>query len=206
MSGLDGHSSGTTVASRLARPTRTTTRKPVCRPPDGADRSSLLGLAPGGVYRAVPVAGDAVRSCRTLSPLPAAQRRAVCFLWHFPWGRPRRVLPGTVFPWSPDFPPAPRRWRPSGCLTTPQPMARPAPGQRTAPGSRRTLPALPTSVHARALELGTACKRALCRTGGMVWGRGSRECHEPRRRPSAGPVTRASCPSIPPIPPPAARP
>ena len=26
-------------------------------------------------------------------------------LWHFPWGRPRRALPGTVFPWSPDFPP-----------------------------------------------------------------------------------------------------
>jgi len=33
--------------------------------------------------------------------------RAVCFLWHCPWGRPRRVLPGTVFPWSPDFPPPP---------------------------------------------------------------------------------------------------
>ncbi len=31
--------------------------------------------------------------------------RAVCFLWHFPWGRPRRPLAGTVFPWSPDFPP-----------------------------------------------------------------------------------------------------
>lgn len=30
----------------------------------------LLGLAPGGVCRAVPVAGAAVRSCRTLSPLP----------------------------------------------------------------------------------------------------------------------------------------
>ena len=30
---------------------------------------------------------------------------AVCSLWHFPWGRPRRALPGTVFPWSPDFPP-----------------------------------------------------------------------------------------------------
>ena len=29
---------------------------------------------------------------------------AVCFLWHFPWGRPRRLLAGTVFPWSPDFP------------------------------------------------------------------------------------------------------
>src|SRR5690606_30238150 len=29
---------------------------------------------------------------------------AVCFLWHFPWGRPRRPLTGIVFPWSPDFP------------------------------------------------------------------------------------------------------
>ncbi len=35
---------------------------------------------------------------------PTAQR-AVCFLWHCPWGRPRRPLAGTVFPWSPDFPP-----------------------------------------------------------------------------------------------------
>ena len=46
---------------------------------------SLLGLAPGGVYRAVAVAGDAVRSYRTLSPLPAD---------HSP-GR-RSVLCGTV--------------------------------------------------------------------------------------------------------------
>jgi hypothetical protein len=30
--------------------------------------------------------------------------RAVCFLWHSPWGRPRRPLAGTAFPWSPDFP------------------------------------------------------------------------------------------------------
>ncbi len=34
---------------------------------------------------------------------------AVCSLWHFPWGRPRRALPGTVFPWSPDFPRTRRR-------------------------------------------------------------------------------------------------
>jgi len=52
-------------------------------------RPLLLRLAPGGVYHASPVAGGAVRSCRTLSPLPAgpprkAQGRAVCFLWHFP--------------------------------------------------------------------------------------------------------------------------
>ncbi|TCS28470.1 hypothetical protein EDC31_10858 [Acidomonas methanolica] len=35
-------------------------------------------------------------------------RRAVCFLWHFPWGRPRRSLTGIVLPWSPDFPPSRR--------------------------------------------------------------------------------------------------
>src|SRR5579859_2628014 len=68
----------------------------------------LLGLAPGGVYHAASVAGRAVRSYRTLSPLPFAalnRRKAVCSLWHFPWGRPRRTLSGTIFPWSPDFPP-----------------------------------------------------------------------------------------------------
>ena len=46
----------------------------------------LLGLAPSGVYHAAVVAAGAVRSYRTLSPLPAGARRgpAVCFLWHFP--------------------------------------------------------------------------------------------------------------------------
>ena len=83
-----------------------------CRPP-------LFGLAPGGVYPATRVAAGAVRSCRTLSPLPGrleGRGRAVSFLWHFPWGRPRRPLAGTVFPWSPDFPPAlpPATVRPSG--------------------------------------------------------------------------------------------
>jgi len=33
---------------------------------------SLFGLAPGGVCPARSVAGPAVRSCRTVSPLPAA--------------------------------------------------------------------------------------------------------------------------------------
>src|SRR5262249_43377919 len=41
--------------------------------------------------------------------------------WHFPWGCPRRALPGTVFPWSPDFPPAaqapPAAIRPAGAGT-----------------------------------------------------------------------------------------
>jgi hypothetical protein len=37
---------------------------------------SLFGLAPGGVYRAADVAADAVRSYRTISPLP--QRTQTC--------------------------------------------------------------------------------------------------------------------------------
>ena len=69
--------------------------------------SPLFGLAPGVVCPATAVTGGAVRFYRTLSPLPALPEstQAVFFLWHFPWGHPRRVLPGTVFPWSPDFPP-----------------------------------------------------------------------------------------------------
>ncbi len=78
------------------------------REPNLQGMPPLLDLAPGGVCRAVPVAGDAVRSCRTLSPLPP-DPAAVCSLWHFPWGRPRRALPGAMFPWSPDFPPRPGR-------------------------------------------------------------------------------------------------
>ena len=81
----DGHSSGTRLAARLTRPTRTTERECSCALPA---LPSLFGLAPGGVYRAAPVARGAVRSCRPVSPLPAgclaALARAVCFLWHFP--------------------------------------------------------------------------------------------------------------------------
>jgi len=69
---MDGHSSGTPVAERLTQPTRATARKPACRSPveDRPDVSPLFGFAPGGVYHAVSVASDAVRSYRTLSPLP----------------------------------------------------------------------------------------------------------------------------------------
>ncbi len=41
----------------------------------------LFGLAPSGVYPAMPVASHAVRSYRTISTLPL---QAVYFLWHFP--------------------------------------------------------------------------------------------------------------------------
>jgi hypothetical protein len=64
---------------------------------------SLFDFAPGGVYRAIAVASNAVRFYRTLSPL-LHRNEAVCFLWHFPLSHLSRALPGTVPRWSPDFP------------------------------------------------------------------------------------------------------
>ena len=56
----------------------------------------LLGLAPGGVFPAAAVAGGAVRSYRTISPLPPAARHAgagsaVCFCGTFPGVAPPGV-------------------------------------------------------------------------------------------------------------------
>jgi hypothetical protein len=51
----------------------------------------------------------------SLNGLAAGGDPAVCFLWRFPWGRPRRTLSGAVSVWSPDFPPPSKR-RPSGRL------------------------------------------------------------------------------------------
>ena len=116
----DGHSSGTPVARRFEQPTRTAgfghrswNTAAACATPGSTP--SLFGFAPGGVCRAACVAASAVRSYRTVSPLPRSapypgrgrdkDSVAVCFLWHFPWGHPRRTLSGTACPWSPDFPP-----------------------------------------------------------------------------------------------------
>jgi hypothetical protein len=68
---------------------------------------SLFGLAPGGVCPATDVTVGAVRSYRTISPLPRRSEHAaaVYFLWHCPWVRTRRMLSGTACPRSPDFPP-----------------------------------------------------------------------------------------------------
>src|SRR5579883_3494613 len=84
---------------------------PACRP--------YLVLLPVGF--AVPLALPLARWALTppFHPYLLANQPAVCSLWHFPWGRPRRPLTGTVFPWSPDFPhPAvAREAQPSGRLT-----------------------------------------------------------------------------------------
>ena len=60
----------------------------------GHAKGFLFGLAPGGVYNAVPVTRDAVRSYRTISPLPAG-KQAVYFLLHWPSAHAAQVLPGT---------------------------------------------------------------------------------------------------------------
>ena len=69
---MGDHSSGTTFARRLKQPTRMTGG-------NGAHKPSLFGFAPGGVYHAATVTGLAVRSYRTLSPLPVENgRSALC--------------------------------------------------------------------------------------------------------------------------------
>jgi hypothetical protein len=130
--GRDDHSSGTHLTMRLTRPTRTAGRErprnyhgilnrditaaPIrscsrwglpCRPCCQA-RGALLP------HRFALARGTGLLARTDLA-------RAVCFLWHCPWGRPRRPLAGTVFPWSPDFPPPtglPHRQRSSSCLAS----------------------------------------------------------------------------------------
>ena|SRR6185312_5624952 len=99
---LGDHSSGPPLAGRFSRPTRTA--QAYDSPALIAEGSrSLFGLAPGGACHAVPVTSDAVGSYPTLSPFPL-RREEVCFLWRYPWGRPRRALPAAMSSWSPDFP------------------------------------------------------------------------------------------------------
>jgi hypothetical protein len=103
----DGHSSGTPVARRLKQPTRTAGSGPIQKQVRTHRLApSLFGLAPGGVCPAAGVTASAVRSYRTFSPLPRPTQHAaaVCFLWHCPWVRTRRMLSGTACPRSPDFP------------------------------------------------------------------------------------------------------
>ena len=97
---LDDHSSGAPVARRFVQPTRAAGRKQPWVPKHPCRPYSVL-LQVGFAWP-IPVTRDAVRSYRTFSPLP--RKRGGLFLWHFPWGCPRRTLSGTLIPWSPDFP------------------------------------------------------------------------------------------------------
>jgi len=130
----EGHFSGPDLAAGLCPLGRASGLPAACpsgRPGPGrgpaampAAHTPLLGLAPGGVCRADDLTAVAVRSYRTVSPLPrfaplgswglAGLREAVCFLWHCPDPRPavtcgpadeRWALPIAVVQWCPDFPP-----------------------------------------------------------------------------------------------------
>ena len=71
-------------------------------------RHPYLVLLPVGL--AVPSPLPETRCALTapfhLDPPKPKLGRADCSLWRYPWSRLRRTLSGTVFPWSPDFPPA----------------------------------------------------------------------------------------------------
>ena len=91
------HPSGTRVAARLERPTRKLLRAA------GADSVArvfpYLVLLQVGFAVPPNVATGAVRSYRTLSPLPSphcCDAWAVCSLLHFPWARAPQALPGTL--------------------------------------------------------------------------------------------------------------
>jgi hypothetical protein len=80
-------------------------RKPAF--PPQRERRPYLVLLPVGFTMPPPLPAPRCALAAPFHPHPQvlSPRRADCSLWHFPWGRPRRALPGTVFPWSPDFPP-----------------------------------------------------------------------------------------------------
>jgi len=84
---VDDHLSGIRLTANLKRPTRESN--------EAGNFSSLFGLAPDGVYRAPGVTDGTVGSYPTFSPLPAS-RRAVCFLWHFPWVHTPLMLWGVL--------------------------------------------------------------------------------------------------------------
>jgi hypothetical protein len=98
--GRGSHFSRRRIAAALVQPTRDS---------DGAgSSSSLLGLAPGGVYHATSVTGGPVRSYRTLSPLPVPPRaEAIGGLLSAALSIGSRRPGVTRHPalWSSDFPP-----------------------------------------------------------------------------------------------------
>ena len=69
----------------------------------GPLNAPLFGLAPGGVYPATGVATCAVRSYRTISPLPALQAGGLFSVALSVGSRPPGVTWHLVL-WSPDFP------------------------------------------------------------------------------------------------------
>ncbi len=117
----DGHSSRAAVAGRLEQPTRATVMRQTWRvpwiiSPWNATLSPLFGFAPGGACRAAPVARRAVRSYRTLSPLPARANpcRRFAFCGAFPRVAPAGRYPAPCLAGARTFLPSPNRSSSSG--------------------------------------------------------------------------------------------
>ena len=100
------HFSGTTLTRGLQRPTRGPLAESTPVP--------LRGLSPGGVYPASPVTRTAVRSYRTVSPLPDAAEATPGGLFSVALSLASRPVAVSNRPdsWSPDFPPRDPRSRP----------------------------------------------------------------------------------------------
>src|ERR1700722_10024661 len=108
----DGHSSGTPVTRRLQQPTRTARSR---HDPEAfvlarkAFAPFLFGLAPGGVCRAAGVTASAVRSYRTVSPLPsppvAGRSRRSVLCGTFPGLAPAGRYPAPFVHGARTFPP-----------------------------------------------------------------------------------------------------
>ena len=110
--------------------------------------AALLGLAPGGVYRATPVtrgAGELLPHRFTLTGTTPRRGPAVCFLWHFPAGRPGLPLTTTLLCGVRTF----LGSAPEGTDATARPT-RPSPGHSTGarrqPNARRQMSARASAV------------------------------------------------------------
>ena len=88
-------------------------------------RTGLLGLAPGGVYRAAPVTRRTGGLLHHRFTLTRPWGRAVCSLWHCPAGHPGWVLPTTLL---------------CGVRTFLSPVTRAAITRPTRPGSKSSSP------------------------------------------------------------------
>ena len=119
--GGDDHSSGPAIADRFSRPTRTPR---AVNPAAETARRPYSVLLQAGL--AMPSALPKTRWALTPPFHPYPPKKAVCFLWRCPSGRPGRKLSAAFSPWSPDFPRRgePRRDRPAVWRGTDGPIRR----------------------------------------------------------------------------------
>jgi len=94
---VDSHSSSRVIAHTVKRPTRFQRGSRL--------NGTLFGLAPGGVCHANSVTRVAVRSYRTVSPLPDGCPSGGLFSVALSVGSRRPAVNWHLTLWSPDFPP-----------------------------------------------------------------------------------------------------